>query len=55
MKLEKITIDNTEYYQFVIISTSYPYIDTVLDLFEDSREIPEQRAKAQLILNQINK
>ena len=51
MKLEKITINGTEYYQFVIMSHTYPYKNTVLDIFKDSREIPEQRAKAQLIIN----
>lgn len=45
MKLEKIIIDGVEYYQFVKIATREPYINEVGDIFSDSREIPEQRAK----------
>ena len=55
MKLEKIIINGTEYYQFVIISHTYPYKNTVLDIFEDHKDIPYYRNQAQLIINKSNK
>lgn len=55
MRLEKIIINNIEYYQFVIMSHKYPYINTVLDIFQDHKDIPYYRQQAQLIINKINK
>ena len=45
MKLEKITIHGTEYYQWVKIATTEPYINEYGDIFTDSNDIERQEAK----------
>lgn len=48
MKLEKVTINGIEYYQWVILATEYPYINTVGDIFTDWQDIPKEKDKLTL-------
>lgn len=55
MKLEKITIDGIEYYQWVFISSKYPFKNFIGDLFSDWHDIPLEKVKfiGQLKINNI--
>lgn len=43
MKLERITIEGTPYYQWVILGTEYPFINTVGSIFSDWRDIQREQ------------
>ncbi len=45
MKLEKITIEGVEYYQWVIIATEPPFINTVGDLFYNWHDIEIEKKR----------